>query len=43
MAKSAKKILLVEDNDDVRELLTLFMTRLGYKVFEPPQALQPLI
>lgn len=34
VAKSAKKILLVEDNDEVRELLALFMKRLGYKVFE---------
>ena len=34
MAKSAKKILLVEDNDEIRELLALFMKRLGYKVFE---------
>ena len=34
MAKSAKKILLVEDNNEVRELLALFMKRLGYKVFE---------
>jgi CheY-like chemotaxis protein len=34
MAKSAKKILLVEDNNDVRELLALFMKRLGYKAFE---------
>ena len=34
VAKSAKKILLVEDNNDVRELLALFMKRLGYKVFE---------
>jgi CheY-like chemotaxis protein len=34
VAKGAKKILLVEDNNEVRELLALFMTRLGYKVFE---------
>jgi two-component system cell cycle response regulator DivK len=34
VAKSAKKILLVEDNNEVRELLALFMKRLGYKVFE---------
>jgi len=34
VAKSAKKILLVEDNDEVRELLALFMKRLGYNVFE---------
>jgi CheY-like chemotaxis protein len=34
VAKSAKKILLVEDNNDVRELLALFMKRLGYQVFE---------
>jgi CheY-like chemotaxis protein len=34
VAKSVKKILLVEDNNEVRELLALFMKRLGYKVFE---------
>ena len=34
MAKSAKKILLVEDNKALRELLALFMKHLGYKVFE---------
>jgi PleD family two-component response regulator len=34
VAKSAKKILLVEDNDEIRELLALFMKRLGYNVFE---------
>ena len=34
MAKSIKKILVVEDNNEVRELLALFMKRLGYKVFE---------
>jgi hypothetical protein len=37
VAKSGKKILLVEDNNEVRELLALFMKRLGYKVFEPLQ------
>jgi hypothetical protein len=33
VAKSAKKILLVEDNDEIRELLALFIKHLGYKVF----------
>ncbi|HEY7323163.1 MAG TPA: response regulator [Candidatus Binatia bacterium] len=31
---AAKKILLVDDNDDVRGLLALFIKNLGYKVFE---------
>jgi DNA-binding response OmpR family regulator len=35
MAKSAKKILLVEDNDEIRELLALFMKHLGYKALRP--------
>jgi CheY-like chemotaxis protein len=34
MANAATKILLVDDNDEVRELLALFIKRLGYKVFE---------
>ena len=34
MAHAAKKILLVDDNDEVRELLALFIKSLGYKVFE---------
>ena len=41
MAKSAKKILLLEDNDDVRKLLT-FMKRLGYKVFEAATGLEAI-
>jgi CheY-like chemotaxis protein len=42
MAKATKKILLVEDNDNCRELLALFIKRLGYEVFEAangPQAI----
>jgi len=42
VAKSAKKILLVEDNEEVRELLALFMTRLGYKVFEVATGLEAI-
>ena len=34
VANGAKKILLVDDNDDVRKLLALFIKNLGYKVFE---------
>jgi CheY-like chemotaxis protein len=34
MAKRTKKILVVEDNDNCRELLTLLIQRLGYEVFE---------
>jgi CheY-like chemotaxis protein len=34
VGKRTKKILLVEDNNDVRELLALFIKRLGYQVFE---------
>jgi CheY-like chemotaxis protein len=42
VAKSAKKILLVEDNDDVRELLAQFMKRLGYTVFEAATGLKAI-
>ena len=42
VAKSAKKILLVEDNNEVRELLALFMKRLGYKVFEAATGLEAI-
>jgi CheY-like chemotaxis protein len=42
VAKSAKKILLVEDNNEVRELLALFMKRLGYKVFEAATSLKAI-
>jgi CheY-like chemotaxis protein len=34
MAKTDKKILLVDDNDDCREMLALFIKRLGYQVLE---------
>jgi two-component system, cell cycle response regulator DivK len=42
VAKGSKKILLVEDNNEVRELLALFMTRLGYKVFEAATGLEAI-
>jgi CheY-like chemotaxis protein len=34
MAKTDKKILLVDDNDDCREMLASFIKRLGYQVLE---------
>lgn len=34
MAKTSKKILLVDDNDDCREMLASFIKRLGYEVLE---------
>jgi CheY-like chemotaxis protein len=40
MAKSAKKILLVENHNEIRQFLALFMTRLGYKVFEAATGLE---
>jgi CheY-like chemotaxis protein len=40
MARRRKKILLVEDNDDVRQLLALFMKRLGYEVYEAATGLE---
>ncbi|HSE91619.1 MAG TPA: response regulator [Candidatus Binatia bacterium] len=42
MAKSCNKILLVEDNNEVRELLALFMKRLGYKVFEAATGIEAI-
>lgn len=42
MAKRAKKILLVEDNNEVRELLALFMTRLGYTILEAATGLEAI-
>jgi CheY-like chemotaxis protein len=42
VAKSAKKILLVEDNSDIRELLALLMKRLGYEVFEAGTGLEAI-
>src|SRR5205823_12605908 len=42
MRKLTKKILVVEDNDDCRELLALFVKRLGYKVFEAANGLQAI-
>ena len=42
VARSAKKILLVEDNNDVRKLLALFMKRLGYQVFEAASGLEAI-
>ena len=34
MAQATKRVLVVEDNNDCRELLVLFIKRLGYEVFE---------
>ena len=42
MAQSAKKILLVDDNNEVRELLALFTKHLGYKVFEAARGLEAI-
>jgi CheY-like chemotaxis protein len=42
MAKATKKILVVEDNDNCRELLALFIKRLGYEVFEATTGLQAI-
>jgi CheY-like chemotaxis protein len=40
MARRRKKILLVEDNDDVRQLLGLFVKRLRYEVYEAATGLE---
>ena len=40
MPRRRKKILLVEDNADVRQLLALFMKRLGYEVYEAATGLE---
>ena len=40
MARRRKRILLVEDNADVRELLALFIDRLGYKVYKAATGLE---
>jgi two-component system, cell cycle response regulator DivK len=42
MVKATKKILVVEDNDNCRELLVRFIKRLGYEVFEAATGLQAL-
>lgn len=42
VAKSTKKILLVEDNGDIRELLALLIKRLGYKLFEAATGLEAI-
>jgi CheY-like chemotaxis protein len=42
VAKSTKKILLVEDNSDIRELLALLIKRLGYKLFEAATGLEAI-
>ena len=42
MAKATKKILVVEDNDNCRELLALFIKRLGYEVVEAATGLQAI-
>jgi CheY-like chemotaxis protein len=40
MPRTLKKILLVEDNADVRQLPALFMKRLGYEVYEAGTGLE---
>lgn len=42
MAEALKKILLVEDNENCRELLTLYIKRLGYEVIEAGTGLEAL-
>jgi len=42
VAKGSKKILLVEDNDEIRELLALFIKHLGYKVFAAARGLEAI-
>jgi CheY-like chemotaxis protein len=42
MARRGKKILLVEDHHQVRELLALFTRRLGYQVFEAATGLEAI-
>jgi CheY-like chemotaxis protein len=42
VTKSAKKILLVEDNDEIRELLALFIKHLGYRVFAAAGGLEAI-
>ena len=42
MAKATKKILVVEDNDDCRELLARFVKSLGYKVFEAATGIEAI-
>jgi CheY-like chemotaxis protein len=42
VAPSAKKILVVDDNNEVRELLALFIKNLGYKVFEAATGLEAI-
>jgi CheY-like chemotaxis protein len=36
-----KKILIVEDNEDRRELLAILVKRLGYEVVEAAMGLAP--
>jgi CheY-like chemotaxis protein len=42
MAKATKKILVVEDNDNCRELLGRFIKLLGYEVFEATTGVQAI-
>jgi CheY-like chemotaxis protein len=42
MPRRRKKILLVEDNADVRQLLALFMKRLGYEAHEAASGLEAI-
>src|SRR5438094_8054019 len=39
---NTKKILVVEDNDDCRELLARFVKSLGYKVFEAATGIEAI-
>jgi len=39
---NTKKILVVEDNDDCRELLARFVKGLGYKVFEAATGIEAI-
>lgn len=40
MSSVRKKVLLVEDHDDCRELLSILITRLGYDVIEAASGLE---
>jgi CheY-like chemotaxis protein len=42
VTKSQKKILVVDDNDDCRALLSLCIKRFGYEVFEAATALEAI-
>jgi CheY-like chemotaxis protein len=42
MPETKKKVLLVEDHDDCRELLALYINRLGYHVLEAATAVEAM-